>query len=62
MRLEATSALAELSRCEWPSMITNEAMDVVAAVLSGDPQATGSTVSVHAMTHDRRGLNSLLMS
>jgi transcriptional regulator with XRE-family HTH domain len=26
-------ALAELSRCEWPSMITNEAMDVVAANL-----------------------------
>jgi hypothetical protein len=36
--------------------------DVVAAVLSGDPQATSSTVSVHAVTHDRRRLNSLLMS
>jgi hypothetical protein len=36
--------------------------DVVAAVLSGDPQATSSTVSVHALTHDRPRLNSLLMS
>jgi len=36
--------------------------DVVAAVLSGDPQATSSTVNVHAMSHDRRRLNSLLMS
>jgi hypothetical protein len=36
--------------------------DVVAAVLSGDPQATSSTVNVHAVTHDRRRLNSLLMS
>jgi hypothetical protein len=43
-----------------------EAMDVVvddvAAVLSGDPQATSSTVRVHALTQDRRRLNRLLMS
>jgi hypothetical protein len=36
-------------------------VDVVAAVLSGDPQATSSTVSAHVLTHDRLRLNSLPM-